>query len=327
MKSRNRWMFAVLCAIWGSTWIGVKAGIDVVPPLLFAGSRFTAAGLVLLAITAMREGWTVRWNDAGRIIASSLLTIALCYGALFWGMQFIDSGTSAVLDLGLTPIALLVFAVISRDERATLRKGAAVVIGIIGLILLFGQETWTAWQGADAQAGQRLVGAAAVAASAMSYGWGSVLARPLLTKYPTTLVSGLTTVIGGTVLLAASATFEPRFGEAIRGAWGWKAWGGWAFLVVFGSLIAYSLYMVLLRDIGASRAGMYAFVSPVIAVLLGAVLRHEQITGLSLLGMGVLLLASWIAIRGDSSGEPFGSRAPPPGDPRHSAASPRPLAR
>jgi drug/metabolite transporter (DMT)-like permease len=301
MGSRERGMFLILCVIWGSTWIGVKVGIQTVPPLFFAGSRFTSAGVVLMTIAISREGWTVQAGDWGRMLGASLLMITLCYGALFWGMGFVDSGTAAVLDLGLTPIALLIFALVLGDERPSFTKFAAIALGLCGTLILFGPDVARGWSGKEGS-GWRLAGSAAIAASTVVYGLGSVIARPLLTRYSSTLVSGVTTLVGGIVLLLWSALVEPGFAEAARGNWGWNAWAGWAFLVLFGSLIGYSLYMVLLRDVGSSRAGMYAFVSPVVALMLGAILRHEAASSLSLIGAAIMLLAAWLALR--KHGEP-----------------------
>ncbi len=296
MGAREFGMFLVLCVVWGSTWIGVKAGLDAVPPLFLAGSRFTTAGLILTAISTIRNGWTMRRQDTGRLLVASLLTITLCYGALFWGMRFVDSGTAAVLDLGLTPIALLVFALFLRDERGSWMKFAAIGMGLSGAILLFGPDVWHGWHDRG-PAAERLVGSTAVAASTLAYGLGSVMARPLLTRYSPLLISGATTLIGGSVLLLCSVLTEPGFREAAKGHWGWSAWAGWTFLVLFGSLIGYSLYMILLRDVGPSRAGMYAFVSPVVALVLGATLRGEPVTTLSAAGAAIMLAAAWLAVR------------------------------
>ena len=296
MDARERGMFLTLCVIWGSTWIGVKAGLEAVPPLFLAGSRFTSAGVVLIAIAVGREGWAIRRTDWGRTVIASVLMISLCYGPLFWGMRFVDSGTAAVLDLGLTPIALLVFALILGDERPSLTKFAAIALGLFGTLILFGPDAWRGWSGESGSA-WRLAGSAAIAASTLTYGLGSVMARPLLARYPAILISGMTTFLGGLVLLLCSAITEPGFARALQGDWGRAAWGGWAFLVLFGSLIGYSLYMVLLRDVGSSRAGMYAFVSPVVALLLGAVLRNETVSPVSLIGAAVMLFAAWLALR------------------------------
>lgn len=296
MDSRNTWPFLLLCLIWGTTWIGIKAGLEAVPPLFLAGSRFSVAGAILSATAMWRGDWSLRPVDVPRLFTASVLMIAVCYGALFWGMRFVDSGTAAVLEMGLTPVALLVFALLLREERASVRKVFAIAMGIGGLCLLFGPVAWAAWGVADIDASKRAVGGLAVASAAVTYGWGSVVTRPLLRAHPPIAVSGATTLIGGLLLLVASLIVEPGAGDALRGDWGVKAWAGWLFLVLFGSLLGYSIYMRLLRDVGASQAGMYAFVSPVVAVVLGVVLLGETVTVLGVVGMAVMLFAAWLAM-------------------------------
>ena len=114
----------------------------------------------------------------------------------------------------------------------------------------------------------------------------------------------MTTALGGFILLVVSLFFEDGARDALSGDWGWAAWGGWLFLVLFGSLIGYTIYMRLLRDIGASRSGSYAFVSPAIAVLLGVILLGETVDVVDLAGMAVMLLAAWLALRPRNEAEP-----------------------
>lgn len=296
--NKNQVRFLMLCVIWGSTWIGTKGGIAVVPPLLFAGSRFTATGALLL-LFGLRNGEVGRFRprDSGRLVAASLLMITLCYGPLFWGMQYIDTGTAAVLEMSLTPIALLCFALLLREERLDLRRILAIALGVSGLIVLFWPSAAaTHVSKPEAFAGASLWGAFAVASAAFTYGYGSVLARPLLRSYPAMFVAGVTTLIGGVVLLAAALLFEPGAFSALSGNWGVTAWVGWFFLVIFGSLIGYTTYMRLLRDIGASRAGSYAFVSPVIAVALGALIFSEDVTVSDIIGIIVMLSGAYLAM-------------------------------
>ncbi|WP_299844582.1 EamA family transporter [uncultured Jannaschia sp.] len=295
---RNTWLFLLLCAIWGSTWIGIKAGVDAVPPLFFAGTRFTAAGLILLGFSAWQGSARIARRDWGRAAACALLMITLCYGPLFWGMRHIDSGTAAVLELGLTPVALLGFALALREERFARIKILAIGMGLGGLVVLFGPVAAESWTSGDRDASLQVWGALAVASAAIIYGAGSVVARPLLRTYPSTLLAGATTLIGGIALLALSFAFEPESVQALRGDWGWAAWSGWVFLVLFGSLVGYTIYMQLLRDIGASRAGAYAFVSPVIAVGLGVMVMGETVSLLDGIGMVILLAAAWLAMTG-----------------------------
>lgn len=294
--NRNTWLFLLLCLIWGTTWIGIKAGVDAVPPLFFAGTRFTAAGAILLVIVVWRNPTVFARSDLTRVVLSSLFMITLCYGPLFWAMRFLDSGTTAVLELALTPIALMVFAVALKEERFTWSKTIAIAVGVIGLAVLFGRSAAQGWADQNTSATTQIYGVIAITTAAFSYGLGSAVARPLLRVYPAGLVAGATTLIGGVALLTLSFSFEPNAMEALSGDWGVAAWSGWLFLVVFGSLIGYSVYMRLLRDIGASRAGMYSFVSPVIAVLLGVTILGETLNAIDAVGMTIMLGAAWLAM-------------------------------
>ncbi|MBB3302485.1 drug/metabolite transporter (DMT)-like permease [Rhizobium sp. BK077] len=298
--NKNQLRFLMLCIIWGSTWIGTKAGIQAVPPLLFAGTRFTAAGVLLLLY-----GWAngnisgLKLRDGIRFTAVSMLMITLCYGPLFWGMQFINSGTAAVLEMSLTPIALLVFALLLSEETLDGRRIFAIALGVSGLIVLFWPESpQEASRSPDIFPGASLWGGLAVASAAFTYGYGSVLARPLLRTYPALFVAGVTTLVGGIALFATALAFEAGAVSALAGDWGIVAWLSWFFLVIFGSLIGYTTFMRLLRDIGASRAGSYAFVSPVIAVALGAAVFAEQITVMDVIGIIVMLRGAYLAMSG-----------------------------
>ncbi len=295
---RNTWLFLLLCAIWGSTWIGIKAGVEAVPALFFAGTRFTVAGLILWGFSAWQGSARIARRDWGRTVAVALLMITLCYGPLFWGMRHVDSGTAAVLELGLTPVALLGFALLLGEERFAWTRLLAIGLGLGGLVVLFGPVAAEGWTSGDRDASLQVWGALAVASAAVIYGAGSVVARPLLRTYPSILLAGATTLIGGGALLALSFAFEPGSVRALKGDWGWAAWSGWVFLVLFGSLVGYTVYMQLLRDIGASRAGAYAFVSPVIAVGLGVAVMGEAVSLMDGLGMVILLGAAWLAMKG-----------------------------
>lgn len=293
--------FLILCVVWGLTWIAVKFGVASVPPILFAATRFIFAGLMLL-------GWgTVRGvvrlpagRDIGRLLVTSLLMITLCYGPLFWGMMFVPSGTAAVLEMSLTPLALLAFGVALGEESWSAVRLAAMVLGVTGLIILFAPEVGTPDAGL-----WTIFGLVAVAWAAISSAWGSVLARPLVSRYGSTTLSGSTTLIGGVLLLSVSLIMETGAPAALATLWNWQAVAGLLFLVIFGSLIGYSIYMQLLRDIGPAKAGSFAFVSPAIAVAAGAILAGEAVTFQSMTGMILMMLAAGGCLFADQIGAFF----------------------
>ena len=293
MLTRETALFCLMCLIWGVTWVAMKAGLAVVPPLFFAGTRFVVAGAVIAALQWLRGGAVVPVRAAWfRMVAVSILLVSLTYGLLFWGMQFVNSGTAAMLEMSFTPVALLGFALLFRHEAFSLSRALAITLGIGGLALLFGPKMTGVGEPMEA------VGALATVAAALVYGLGSVLARPLLKTMGPQAVAASTMLLGGLILLGASWLLEPGAGTAARLDWGIAAWSGWLFLVVFGSLGGFTIYLHLLTRWGASIAGSYAFVSPVIAVLAGMIVYGERISRQDGVGMAVMLVAAWLALRG-----------------------------
>lgn len=295
-STRNLLKFGVLCFVWGLTWIAVKLGVETVPPMMFAATRFMVAGAVLIALAWSRgQRSAFARADKTRLLFVSLLMITLCYGPLFWGMQFVPSGTAAVLEMSLTPLALLAFGIALGEEHWNGVRAFAMLLGGGGLGLLFAPSVNLA----GIETGLPLLGLVAIAWAAISSAWGSVLSKPLISNYGSARLSGLTTLIGGSVLLFISLAIEPRSAESLVTPWEWQAVGGWLFLVIFGSLLGYSIYMQLLRDIGPARAGSFAFVSPAIAVLVGVVFANEPAEPLRFIGMALMVLAAAVCLSAD----------------------------
>jgi drug/metabolite transporter (DMT)-like permease len=307
--------FVAVCLIWGATWIALKAGIAVVPPWIFAGTRFIAAGGALLAYVVARGGsLAIARADLGRLLLATVTLVVGCYALLFWGTLYISSGLSAVLNLATMPVALLAIGLLAGEETASRRKLAAIAFGTIGLAILFGPRI----VGTSAGSARQIAGAAAVTGSAVSYAVGSVLARPLLRRYSAPLLSGHTIFFGGLALTALALAVEPGAWAALRFDWGREAWLGWLFLVLFGSLVAYTMYMRLLHDWGPVKAGTYAFISPIVAVLLGAVVFDERLSLVEGLGMAAMLVGAWLALalgRPPAVTAEIASNATGPGEP------------
>jgi drug/metabolite transporter (DMT)-like permease len=305
--SANILKFFVLCLVWGLTWIATKVGIGTVPPLLFAATRLIAAG-VLVSLWVWRDIHVSKWQkkDVMRLFTASLLMVTLTYGPLYWGMRYVSSGTAGVLEMSLTPLALLGFGIVLGQERWSWISAAAMAMGIAGLCILFAPSI-KADEGASEWS---IVGFVAVAWAAVSYAWGSVLARPLIERYGSGLLSGATMLIGGAVLLLGSLAAEPNSTRHLETFWGWPAALGWLFLLLFGSLIGYSLYMQLLRDLGPAKAGSFAFVSPIIAVLVGVMVAGETVHPLSVAGMVIMLVAAGASLYGDEVEACFARIAP-----------------
>lgn len=289
-------LFALMCLIWGATWLAMKFGVASVPAIFFGGTRFVVAGAVLLLFAWLRgEIRRLGRHELGRLVLVQLLMVVLTYASLFWAIRHIPSGLTAVLDLALMPVSLLGFGIALGEEEWTLSRAAALGFGFAGLAVLFGPQVMMP----DDLLG--LLAAAAIVVSAVVYSLGSVIARPLTKATSSVFMSGLTLLPGGLVLTLGALAFEPGALAAARFNWDLTAWLGWVFLVVFGSLVAFTAYLRLIAVWGPARAGSYAYVSPVIAVVLGVLVLGETVGLRDGLGMALLLAAAFCSLRASAS--------------------------
>lgn len=290
---RQRVLFAILCFMWGSTWIAMKFGTVSVPPGLFAGLRWSAAGVLLLGFLWLKNGrLLVPWHLFGRVLTASFLLITSNQLLMLYSLRVVGSGLGAVINCALTPLSLLAFAVAMRQERITPRITFAMALGVLGILLLFGPAAFS-----GRLDGLALLGALGIVIGTFTYSAGSVLTRPLMGSVSPYLLAGMINLSGGLSLLALSVAFEPGAIPALNLQWGASVWAAWLFLVLPASLGASTIFLILVRDWGASKAGSYAFVSPIVAVLLGLFISGEALHPVDAVGMVLMLVAAWVALR------------------------------
>jgi drug/metabolite transporter (DMT)-like permease len=221
------------------------------------------------------------------VVVASLLITTGCYSFLFWGVAHAPTGLSAIVNLALMPIFLVVIGAAYGQERITTRRAGAIGLGVVGLVLLFSGRTGAAQDGAMAA-----LGLTAVAIGTMSYAWGSVLSRPLTQAMPPLVLAFWETLIGALALVPVSIVVEGYDPTRFAALTDPRAIFGLSVLVLGGSLAAFSIFLWLVRDWGAFRAGLYAFVSPIVAVAIGVVYAHEPFGWPEALGMVLMLAAT-----------------------------------
>jgi drug/metabolite transporter (DMT)-like permease len=289
----QRAMFVFICFVWGTTWLAMKIGIATVPPGVFAGLRWSLAGAILLGFRAFR-GQRVMPPPRliPRLLFVSVILITFNQVIQLYALKHITAGLAAVISSALTPIALLVFSVAAGQERFSARQLGAIAVGVVGVVLLFGPRavagTLDVWE---------MIGAAGVTVGCLCYTAGSVMTRPIMRTLEPVQLAGLTDVIGGVVMLVAALGIEPGAWNSMSLHLGWPAFLAWLYLLVPGALMSTTMYFLLVRDWGASRPGTYAFISPVIAVVIGCTLFGEQLDWGEAAGMILMLAAAWLALR------------------------------
>jgi drug/metabolite transporter (DMT)-like permease len=285
----NHLFFLLMSLIWGITWIATKAGLLVVPPLFFGALRYVlVCAAIVLAVRDLRD--IFGHGRALRLIVTGALVVVGCYGFLYWGMQYVASGVASVVNMSMNPVGLFGFAILLGQERPTWRHALALALGIVGLVILFSGKANIAGTSIE------LWGAGALVAAAVSYCLGSVLSRPLLDELTPLQLMAAQGVVGAVGLTGLSLLFEPISAATFRAMLAPAPLAGLLFLVIAGTFIAYTIFLRLVRDWGAPRAGLYSFVSPVVALALGAVIYGEPLTWRELTGGAVMLLAAAIAV-------------------------------
>jgi drug/metabolite transporter (DMT)-like permease len=290
-------LYALLVLIWSSTWVAIKIGLEDCPPLLGAGIRFAAAGLVLLAVTRARRR-SLR-TDVRLAVVLALFPFALAYGLVYWGEQYIPSGLAAVL-FGVLPLYVAVMgAAFLVDQPVRGRVIAGVLVAIGGLALAFAESI---------DLGDRelaLAGAAALAVSPFGAAVGNISLKLRASELDAVVLNGWAMLGGGLVLLVASGLGE-SWGDA---AWSADAVGSIAYLALVGSAVPFVGLTVLLRHISAQAMSYLAMLLPFGALVFGAALYDESITGRAL-GGAALVAAGLLVAQGPGRSAGEGRTAP-----------------
>ena len=288
----HRWKtllaFGIIYLVWGSTFLAIRVGVLAVPPLLFAAIRFFTAGLLLIAWTAFRREPWPKGREWGSICLLAALIFVGDYGLLFWAEQKVPSGIAAVMMATIPAFIAMGEVVLLRTVRMTLQLGAALVIGIAGVAVLMSRSL------ALGVAAISTVGAVALIVAAMSWSAAAVINRRLPLPSSKVLSAGAQMLAGGVMLaVVALALGEPR--RFHPGAVPGQAWFALAYLIVMGSIVGFTSYVWLIHHESPTKVGTYAYVNPVVAVLLGYFVGGEPLGLRTVLGT-VLVLASVLLI-------------------------------
>jgi drug/metabolite transporter (DMT)-like permease len=273
---------ASVYVIWGSTYLAIRVLVRTVPPLLGAGSRFMVAGVLMLAFLGPRRALRVGRAELLACAVVGTLLAAGGNGLVTVAEQDVPSGLAAVL-IASVPLWIVVFRAAARDRvpRATLLGVLAGFAGV-ALLLLPGNRP----SGVPLGPSLIIVGAAA------SWGFGSFISQSMKLPRDGLVTTGWQMLFGGLVLAVAGVAA----GEHVGTPSGESAWA-WAYLVVIGSLVAYTSYTWLLRNAPISQVSTYAYVNPVVAVILGALILGEGVGVVTIAGTGVIVASVAAIVR------------------------------
>jgi drug/metabolite transporter (DMT)-like permease len=280
-RARVATAFAAVYILWGSTYLAIHFAIQTLPPFLMAGARFLTAGSVLYLIIRLRGGAapSLRHWRAAAIVGGMLLFIG--NGGVVWSQQHVPSGVAALLVAIVPCWMVLIEWLRPGGSRPAVPVVAGLALGTAGIAILIGP---------DALGGGRvnLWGAGALMIASLSWATGSIYSRGAALPASPMLATAMQMLAGGVCL----TLFGLAVGEGARmnlGAASLPSVLGLLYLIVFGSLIGYTAYIWLLQVSTPAKVATYAYVNPVVAVLLGWLVAGEALTGRMVLAAAVIV--------------------------------------
>jgi len=283
--------FFVIYVVWGSTYLAIRYAVETIPPLLAVVIRQGLAGMAIFAY-AWRRGYRPTAREWRASVLLGTLYFAIGHGTLHWAETIVPSGLTALLIASEPIMIALMAALVSREERLTLKTTAGLVLGVVGVSLLLRAE-------AAPGHGHLLLGCVAVLLSALAWSIGVVYSRnPALPRNPIAR-AGMAAMIGAAMLIPAAvfsgemARFHPSTFSA-RSVW------ALLYLIVFGSILAFTTYTWLLDHCSPTLVSTHTYANPIIAVLLGWALAGETLDARVLLAGALTLLAVFLISRGTS---------------------------
>ena len=287
LSSKVLFAFGCVYFFWGSTYVGIRFGVEVLPPFVLGAVRYLLSGVLLLVYCWVR-GINLRLTGREVWIQTVIGVLMLTGGnvGLMYAEKTLASGLSALI-VAVIPLYVALFeAVTPRGEGLRLKGWVGIAIGFAGLLVLLWPGLRESVHGDRAQ----MIGALFALGCALSWTAGTIVARhckmavsPFASAGWQMLIAG---VVNGAVMLALGAQRDAR--------WGVQAYASVAYLVTFGSLVGYTAYIYLLEHVPVAKVSTYAYINPIVAVALGAMFLHERMVGIEYVGMAAILIAVWL---------------------------------
>ena len=280
-------LYALICLIWGSTWLFIKVGLVGVPPFLGAGLRFLlSAALVGAILLIRRTPIRLTRDDKISILSLGVLVFWLDYAAVYWAELYISSGLTAVLFSTMPLMTAFLSAFWMRSETLTSRKIAGILIGVAGTGLLFWPE--------ERLGLMQALGMLSTLAGSLMAAINLVMLKRYATHSDPVVLNFFGMAIGAVALLAMSAALERHASVT----WTTANVIALLYLAVFGSVIAFSVYYYLIKHLDATIVSLTTLIIPIVALVLGRVFLDETVTPMAVGGIVTILAGVGVASTG-----------------------------
>jgi drug/metabolite transporter (DMT)-like permease len=286
---KNLLAFSAIYIIWGSTYLAIRYAVETIPPLMMIAARSLTAGIILYSISRFKNKEKIKREQIIPLFTIGALFFLIGHGLLSYAQKFVPSGTAAVL-IASEPLWVIGIEWFFLKDIRVKRMGVfGLFLGFAGIIYLI-----TATNDISTS-NNNLLFSAFILMSAFSWSSGAVYSRVAKVPKSPLLSSGMELIFGGILVLIASFIIgEPsrfHFSQVTL-----KSFLGLIYLIIFGSVIAFSAYIWLLRHTSVTRISTHTFVNPIIAVLLGWLIAGEKITAALLIASAIIIVSIYLVL-------------------------------
>ena len=280
--------FAIIYFVWGSTYLAIRVGVHEVPPFLLAAIRFLVSGVVLYGWMRLKGTPPPNRREwAGATLLGTLIFL-IDYGCVFWAEQRVPSGIAAVVLATIPVFITLMEITLLRTQRLTVRLGLALLVGLCGVAVL------TIHSFSFGELPINRAGALALLVAAFTWSVATILTRRLPLPASKPMSAAAQMVTGGVQLFILAGLSGEFVGFRVQTV-SWNAWFALIYLIIAGSIVAFTAYIWLLHHESPTKVGTYAYVNPVVAVAFGYFLGGEAVGPRTVVG-ALCVLASVITI-------------------------------
>ncbi len=279
---------ALVSFFWGTTYVAARVGAQQMPGLFVAGVRQFLSGLILVIFFLARGSKLPGWQEIKRISVQGIFLLCIANGLLTWAMEYISGGLAAII-VALVPMFIALFTVLlSKCGRITRWMMLGLVIGFAGVMTIFSDYF------GELNNKTFVIGVALALVSVLSWSFGTVYTSRQKSSVQILFNVGLQMLIAGVIMLLVCGITGKYVNLAEAGQ---SSWLSLIYLIVFGSLVAYSAYVFAISKLPPTLVSVYAYINPVVAVVFGWLLLSEKMNMIMLLGMGITLAGVYLVNR------------------------------
>jgi drug/metabolite transporter (DMT)-like permease len=272
--------WAAVCFFWGTTYLAIRVAVESYPAAFMAGVRFIVAGSVLLIVLMLRGHPLPETRELRDMAVVGIALLTIANGLVVWSEQWVPSSLAAVIVATLPFWVAGIESALPNGERITWRKVVGILIGFAGLLILLGPDL------GDAVEPDYLKGIFGLLLAPLSWAGGSVYSKYRRIQATPLMAASLHMLIGGAVLVVIGVAF----GQHLNLAFHPRGLAAILYLIVFGSIVGYACFVYALDKLPSSTVALYAYINPIVAIILGRVVLNERMDLAVVVGTGIIFL-------------------------------------